>query len=445
MRSRQPFDFLTGRWRQRMPLLVLLAAVGFDLHAEAPVSVVEAADIHLQAYLQAEAGQVERLSNYLRNEMSSSCAERCDIPLLPEVAVERRLREVLAERGMAEAPALSARIGAITQAMTQGVRRSRCHALDASSHFFGSSTPEEANEAIVRFRCDLPDAAVALRQATTLREHGDNLSVDALLRTHMEAAVALRRAPLRTIDGEMLMHRDTGGAWRTMLPAQWMECFLALLEHADAPATAVPAANRYLRAHLGFAATDRQQLEDYLQSARDPAWDEPGPTLADLLTSLGQDHTWDEDAPIARLTATFVTRRESSQLVRLFDGIPEQRIRALSRQMVAVMKAAQCTATQVDALPLEYSHHVRVSVRCQLPDISAAVATVQQRADAGVPVTREDVDALIAALASPVRHARTSSLGLALIGVRGDTWYVHPNKIFDMGLTMLFSAGQDAP
>ncbi|WP_203322405.1 hypothetical protein [Pseudoxanthomonas beigongshangi] len=328
MRSCQPFDFLTGRWRQRAFVLVLLAAVGFDLHAAASVSVVEAADIHLQAYLQAEARQVERLSAYLRNETPSSCTERCDIPSLPGVAIERRLQEALAARGVAETPALTSRIGAITQAMTEGVRRSRCHALDASSAFFGAATPEEAGEAMVRFRCDLPDAAVALRHAATLREHGDSVSVDALLRTHLDAAMALLRAPLRTVDAEMLMHRDTGGGWRTMLPAQWMEYFLALLEHADAPATAVPAANLYLRAHLGFVVADRKKLDDYLRSSLDPARDEPGTTLADLLNSLDEETAWDENVAVVRLTGTFLPHREGGKLARLFEEIPQQRIQA---------------------------------------------------------------------------------------------------------------------
>jgi len=444
VRSRQPFDFLTGRWRQRAFVLVL-AAVGFDLHAAASVSVVEAADIHLRAYLQAEARQVERLWAYLRNETPSSCTERCDIPSLPGVAIERRLQEALAARGVAETPALTSRIGAITQAMTEGVRRSRCHALDASSAFFGAATPEEAGEAMVRFRCDLPDAAVALRHAATLREHGDSVSVDALLRTHLDAAMALLRAPLRTVDAEMLMHRDTGGGWRTMLPAQWMEYFLALLEHADAPATAVPAANLYLRAHLGFVAADRKKLDDYLRSSLDPARDEPGTTLADLLNSLDEETAWDENVAVVRLTGTFLPHREGGKLARLFEEIPQQRIQALSRQMVVAGKQAQCTAMQVEALPFEYSRHARVAVRCQLPDIAVAAGRFQQRADAGIPVTVKEVDALIAALASPARRDHDGSLELELIGARGDTWYVHPNKVFDMMLRMLFSPARDVP
>lgn len=444
VRSCQPFDFLTGRWRQRAFVLVLLAVVGFDLHAATSVSVVEAADIHLQAYLQAEARQVERLSVYLRNETPSSCTQRCDIPSLPEVAIERRLQEALAARGVAETPALTSRIGAITQAMTEGVRRSRCHARDASSAFFGA-TPEEAGEAVVRFRCDLPDAAVALRHATTLREHGDNVSVDALLRTHLDAAVALRRAPLRTVDAEMLMHRDAGGGWRTMLPAQWMEYFLALLEHVDAPAAAVPAANLYLRAHLGFVAADRKKLDDYLRSSLDPARDEPGTTLADVLNSLDEETAWDENVAVARLTGRFLPHREGGKLARLFEEIPQQRIQALSRQMVVAGKQAQCTAMQAEALPLEYSRHARVAVRCQLPDIAVAAGRFQQRADARIPVTVKEVDDLIAALASPVRRDHDGSLELELIGARGDTWYVHPNKVFDMMLRMLFSPARDVP
>lgn len=435
----------SNRLRRRALLLMLLTAICAELHAGGRVTVVEAADLHLHAYLQAETQQVERLSAYLRTETPSPCPERCDIPSLPETAIQHRLHNELTERGVAQTPALNARIGVIAQAMTKAVRRSRCQARSASP-FFSIEPLEDADEAIVRLRCDLPDAAVALRHAATLREQGERVSVDTLMHAHQAAAEALRQAPLRTAEVEMLMYRDTGGVWRLMQPANWMAYFLSLLERADAPATAVPAANLYLRAYLGFAAADRQRQEDYLQSARDPMWDGPDATLADLLTSLGQDSTWGEETSIARLTSTFVINHsEDNRLIRLFDGISGQRIRALSQQMVAVMKAAQCTATQVDALPLEHSRNVRVSVRCQLPDISVVNATIQQRVDAGVPVTEEDVNALIAALASPIRHARTSSLELALIGARGDTWYVPPSKVSDMGLTMLFSGGQDAP
>lgn len=431
--------------RQRALLLMLLTAICADLHAGGRVAVVEAADLHVQAYLQAEAQQVERLSAYLRTETPSTCPEGCDIPSLPEVVIRRRLHDELAERGVAETPALTARIGAIAQAMTEAVRRSRCQVRSAST-FLGIEPLEEADEAIVLLRCDLPDAAVALRHAATLREQGQHVSVDTLMHAHQAAVEALRQAPLRTTDVEMLMYRDTGNIWRPMQPANWMAYFLTLLEHADAPVTAVSAANLYLRAYQGFTAADRQRLEDYLQSARDPVWDDPDATLADLLTSLGQDNAWDEETSIARLTSTFVIDHSgSNQLVRLFGGISEQRIRALSRQMVTVMKAAQCTATKIDALPFEDSRNVRVPVHCQLPDISAVNVTILQRVDAGVQVTDEDVSALIAALASPVRHTRTGFLELTLIGPRGDTWYAHPNKVSDMGLAMLFSGGQDAP
>lgn len=440
-----PLRPFPGRMQGRALIVMLLIVICADLHASNRVTVLEAADLHLQAYLQAEAQQVDRLSAYLRAEIPSPCPDRCDISSLPEMTLRRRLQDELAELGMLETPALTARIGAIAQTMTEAVRRSRCQAWSAST-FLGIEPLEDADEAIVRLRCDLPDAAVALRYAATLREHRVHVSVDTLMHAHQAAAEALRQAPLRTTDVEMLMYRDTGNTWRLIQPTNWMAYFLTLLERADAPVTAVSAANLYLRAYQGFAAADRQRLENYLQSARDQVWGDQDATLADLLTSLGQGNAWNEETSIARLTSTFVIDHSgSNQLVRLFGGISEQRIRALSRQMVAVMKVAQCTATKVDALPLEDSRNVRVSVNCQLPDISAVNVMILQRVDAGVQLTEDDVGALIAALSSPVRHTRTGFLELALIGPRADTWYAHPNKVSDMGLAMLFSGGQEAP
>jgi len=450
----------TGQLHAVGLLLATFAAACFDLRAQDSLSAIEATDLYLSAYLKADAASVDRLNRYLRDEGDPQGFDADEVAAMPGAWFQLILLGALEDHGIRTTPRRKARINRIAQAVSDGVRRSRCHALDTApgdtplldrtDRFIGV----DGDYTRVRIRCDIPDASVAMRHVVTLLDRQD-VSADALIGAMQNLADAMAKAKPQSVLATMPLHRGDSGAWTTTWPTPyWLDYFFGLLKHADAPATAVQAANLYLRAYLDFDPDSQRHLDHYLLSSLPGSGDldEAGSRVAlkAILEGLGQPDAWNESRMEIELPRVMeaIWEEVPGSDTRLFEAIPEERIDRLVKAMRTMLGHANCEATQqTGALRMGSHHkHIQVGIRCQLPDISQTGARIWQRSERGIPATVGDIDELTAALASPRRHLRIGELGLVIAKTNEAwVWYARPNWLVGAVLSMVFEPVDETP